>query len=583
MMQRMPYGNRIPGVQFTEESIIPVVNGMEETITCILGTAKTGPSDPTIVTTLEDMKLLFGLPLNDDYGIKAANFILPNKIMYVRVLSKGARAVFKDNAQNVFIAKEGGLHLQEATMDISLEGDRLTLKLLKGGSAIETIVCSTNELDSEYVFKVFDNYSSYLKLGVSSDYNFTTKILTVSGGSKGAAHAIGKVMDSDVVKMEVQSKYPDSTLNGVEVNLLNDLNGKPYVKILRNNVLIEEIPVNSNIESVNDFKERVNASSNYIQINTLVDTTPKKATLDGGDAGTTSVTDEDFMDAIDKIADPSIYRVDTLIIPGVTSPSVQAKAVKVCEDRGDTIFIADHPLGLKASLVRDFVKARGQFSTNTALNSTFVTMFSPWVLVNDGNASYYPPSIVGAKALADNDGKNNIWDAVAGIKRGVLTGIAGLEYDPSRSDLDILYNDGLVNPFVNLTGKGFVIWGNKTLKVPVYKNAPEPLCSLNVRRLVNYLRKAIYDVTLPLVFEANDSFTWQVMKNVVCPILDKVKNGRGIDDYRFVCDETTNTAENIDSLVMTAVLSIRPTRCAEFINIDLKVYPYTVAFEGEED
>ena len=583
MMQRMPYGNRIPGVQFTEESIIPVVNGMEETITCILGTAKTGPSDPTIVTTLEDMKLLFGLPLNDDYGINAANFILPNKIMYVRVLSKGARAVFKDNAQNVFIAKEGGLHLQEATMDISLEGDRLTLKLLKGGSAIETIVCSTNELDSEYVFKVFDNYSSYLKLGVSSDYNFTTKILTVSGGSKGAAHAIGKVMDSDVVKMEVQSKYPDSTLNGVEVNLLNDLNGKPYVKILRNNVLIEEIPVNSNIESVNDFKERVNASSNYIQINTLVDTTPKKATLDGGDAGTTSVTDEDFMDAIDKIADPSIYRVDTLIIPGVTSPSVQAKAVKVCEDRGDTIFIADHPLGLKASLVRDFVKARGQFSTNTALNSTFVTMFSPWVLVNDGNASYYPPSIVGAKALADNDGKNNIWDAVAGIKRGVLTGIAGLEYDPSRSDLDILYNDGLVNPFVNLTGKGFVIWGNKTLKVPVYKNAPEPLCSLNVRRLVNYLRKAIYDVTLPLVFEANDSFTWQVMKNVVCPILDKVKNGRGIDDYRFVCDETTNTAENIDSLVMTAVLSIRPTRCAEFINIDLKVYPYTVAFEGEED
>ena len=583
MMQRMPYGNRIPGVQFTEESIIPVVNGMEETITCILGTAKTGPSDPTIVTTLEDMKLLFGLPLNDDYGIKAANFILPNKIMYVRVLSKGARAVFKDNAQDVFIAKEGGLHLQEATMDISLEGERLTLKLLKGGSAIETIVCSTNKLDSEYVFKVFDNYSSYLKLGVSEDYRFTSKILTVSGGSKGAAHAIGKVMDSDVVKMEVQSKYPDSTLNGVEVNLLNDLNGKPYIKILRNNVLIEEIPVNSNIESVNEFRERVNASSNYIQINTLVDTTPRKATLDGGDAGTTSVTDEDFMDAIDKIADPSIYRVDTLIIPGVTSPSVQAKAVKVCEDRGDSIFIADHPLGLKASLVRDFVKARGQFSTNTALNSTFVTMFSPWVLVNDGNASYYPPSIVGAKALADNDGKNNIWDAVAGIKRGVLTGIAGLEYDPSRSDLDILYNDGLVNPFVNLTGKGFVIWGNKTLKVPVYKNAPEPLCSLNVRRLVNYLRKAIYDVTLPLVFEANDSFTWQVMKNVVCPILDKVKNGRGIDDYRFVCDESTNTAENIDSLVMTAVLSIRPTRCAEFINIDLKVYPYTVAFEGEED
>jgi phage tail sheath protein FI len=144
--------------------------------------------------------------------------------------------------------------------------------------------------------------------------------------------------------------------------------------------------------------------------------------------------------------------------------------------------------------------------------------------------------------------------------------------------MDILYNDALVNPIVNITGKGFVIWGNKTTKPPVYKNAPEPVCSLNVRRLINYLRKVIYDATLPLLFEANDAFTWAMMENIVNPILTTVKNGRGIDDYKFICNETTNTAENIDSLLMTAVLMIRPTRSAEYINIDLNIYPYTVEF-----
>ena len=581
MMQRMPYGNRIPGIQFTEESIIPVVNGSDDTITCIIGTAKTGPTDPTIVSSTEDMRLLFDTPLNDDYGIKAANFILPNKVMYVRVLSKGGRAVFKDNAQNIFIAKEGGEHLKNAQLNIEKSDDKLTFTLSVGGSNLETIVCSSNELDSEYVFRVFDNYSSYLNLAVSSDYTFSSKILEATGGSKGASPAIGKVMASEEVGMEVQSIYPCSTLNGVDVHLLNDLNKKPYIKVIKNGVVIEEIPTTVSIESKDEFIERVNSSSDYIKIVALKDTTPKKVTLADGDGGNTSVTDDDFLDAIDKIADASIYRVDTLIIPGVTSSVVQSKAMNVCQNRGDTLFIADHPLGLKASLVRDFVKSRGKFSTHVSLNSDFVAMFSPWVLVNDGNATYYPPSIVGAKTLADNDKKHNIWDACAGVKRGVLNGISGLEYDPSKTDLDILYNDALVNPIVNITGKGFLIWGNKTLRMPVYKNAPEPLCSLNVRRLVNYLRKAIYDVTLPLVFEANDKFTWDTMSNLVCPILDKVKNGRGIDAYRFVCDETTNTSENIDSLTLTAILSIRPTRCAEYINIDLKIYPYTVAFEGE--
>ena len=573
MSRRLPYGTNVPGIRFTENYIMPAVNGERDTITCILGTANSGPVDPTIIKSASDFKLLFDVALQDDYGIKAANVILPDTVMFVRVLSKGARTVFKDDDKDIFTAKEGGTHLVGSTINISIEKEAIKIDLVRSENLLESIVCSSNPLDGEYIFKVFNNYSTYLKLATSDDYQFEAKSLVGSGGTTGAARGVGQTEG-----FEVATKYPDARLNNTVVHLLNTLEGKPYIQLIRNSQVIEEIPFSNNLENLSDFIARANAISNYIEITKLDSFEPCNVTITGGNAGTTSVTSEDFIEALDKIADASIYRVDTLIIPGVTDNRVQAYAQEICEFRGDTLFIADHPLGLRSNHVRDFVRARGQFTTNTPLASSYVSVFSPWVKYNDGNVSYYPSSIFAAKQLSNNDKSWKVWDSCAGVKRGVLKSIAGLEYDPSKSEMDILYNDALVNPIVNITGKGFIIWGNKTTRPPMYKNAPEPVCSLNVRRLINYLRKVIYDATLPLLFEANDAFTWAMMENIVNPILTTIKNGRGIDDYKFICNETTNTAENIDSLIMSAVLMIRPTRSAEYINIDLNIYPYTVEF-----
>ena len=574
-IQRLPFGNRIPGVQFTEDYILPSVGGTRDTITCIIGTAQTGPVEPTVITTLSDFEALFGLPLADNYGVKAANVILPNTVMYVRVCSTGARVLFKDGSNNVFQAKQGGVALQGAQVQVVVEDEVITVITSQNEEVIETIKCSSNPLDSEYIFNVFDHYSTNLKLSVSEDYTFVDKAFIGVGGTVGATNATAT---ADTI--EIRSKYADAKINGAVFHLLQNINGKPYAQLIQDGKVIEEIPISSNIESVEDFRLRVGSSSSYIEITKLDAITPVSVTLQGGNAGTSNLVDDDYFDALDKIADPSIYQIDTLIIPGVTSTAVQHKAKTVCEDRGDTIFIADHPLGLRGSLVRDYVKAQGRFSTNFPLNSQQVAVFSPWVKYNDGNISFYPPSIIAAQKLASNDKEFNVWDSCAGIKRATLNNIAGLEYEPTKSDLNMLYNDALVNPIVSLTGKGFVIWGNKTTKVPVYANAPEPICSLNVRRLVNYLRKLIYDATLPFVFDVNDNFTWTSISNVVCPLLDAIKNNRGLDDYVFICDETINTAEQIDQLTLNCMLKIRPTRSAEYIDVDLKIYPFTVDFDG---
>jgi phage tail sheath protein FI len=575
---RMPFGNRVPGILFTETSILPVVGGQRDTITCIIGTAKSGPVDPTIVTSIEDLEVIFGSNLVDNYGIRAAQYVLPNTVMYVRVVSKGARVCFKDNAIDVFIAKEGGVLLQGAEVSVTVENDIIDVALVKDDEILETVRCSSNPLDGEFIHKVFDNYSSYLRLGVSEDYEFTSKVFNGVGGSEGAKCAEG-IADN----MKVSSKYPDARLNGVKVNLGINVKGKPYITLTQGKQVIEEIPYSSEIESMNEFKERVNSSSVYINLDELTSIVATTVTLEGGNAGISNLENQDYIDAINRIADPAVFRIDQLLIPGVTESQVQTHAMRVCENRGDTLFLADTPLGLKAGAARDFINAKGRFSSRNALNSSFVATYSPWVKINDGNIVYYPPSIIIAKQMADNDKTFHVWDACAGIKRATLGGIAGLEYNPSKNDMDILYNDGLINPIVNITGKGFVVWGNKTTKIPVYKVAPEPICSANVRRLLNYLRKAIYDVTLPLVFEANDAVTWASMNNAVKPILDAVQDSRGIDAYQFICDETTNTAANIDQLLLTAILKIRPTRAAEYIDVHFKVYPYTVEFDGGEN
>ena len=574
---RMPFGNRVPGVLFTETSILPVVGGQRDTITCIIGTAKSGPVDPQIVNTLEDLEVIFGNALVDSYGIKAANYILPNTVMYVRVVSKGARVRFQDDAIDVFIAKEGGVLLQGAEVSVTVEGDIIDVALVQDDVILETVRCSMNPLDAEFIHKVFDNYSSYLKLGVSEDYEFVNKVFNGIGGTNGARCAEG-VADN----LKVSSKYPDARLNGAKFSIGINVKGKPYATLMIGNAIVEEIPYSSEIESMQEFKERVSSTSAYVNLDELTSLVATTVTLEGGDAGISNVEAQDYIDAINKIADPAVFRIDQLIVPGITDSAVQVHAMRVCENRGDTLYIADTPLGLKAGAVRDFVNAKGRFSARNALNSSFVACYSPWVKINDGNVVYYPPSIVIARQMAENDKAHHVWDACAGINRGTLSGIIGLEYNPSKNDMDILYNDGLINPIVNITGKGFVVWGNKTSKIPVYANAPEPICSANVRRLLNYLRKVIYDVTLPLVFEANDAVTWASMNNAVKPILDAIVDSRGIDAYKFVCDETTNTAANIDQLLLTASLSIRPTRAAEYIDVNLKVYPYTVEFEGGE-
>jgi phage tail sheath protein FI len=56
-------------------------------------------------------------------------------------------------------------------------------------------------------------------------------------------------------------------------------------------------------------------------------------------------------------------------------------------------------------------------------------------------------------------------------------------------------------------------------------------------------------------------------------------SSRGLYEFRVVCDETTNTPDKIDAGVMAAVVFLRPTKAAEFIQVDLVLTNTGVSFE----
>ena len=129
---------------------------------------------------------------------------------------------------------------------------------------------------------------------------------------------------------------------------------------------------------------------------------------------------------------------------------------------------------------------------------------------------------------------------------------------------DALYGNGNnVNALVNYKQQGFTIWGNKTLQ-----RKTSALDRINVRRLMNMVRKAIAATSSYMIFEQNDAMTWAQWTNQVGPYLEGIKRSRGLDDYRVKMDEETVTPYYRDRNQMPGKVWINPTRTAEFIPID---------------
>jgi hypothetical protein len=167
-----------------------------------------------------------------------------------------------------------------------------------------------------------------------------------------------------------------------------------------------------------------------------------------------------------------------------------------------------------------------------------------------------------AGLCVNTDNVRDPWFSPAGFNRGNLKNVVRLAWNPTKTNRDTLYAQG-VNPVATFPGNGTVLYGDKTLQTK-----PSAFDRINVRRLFIVLEKTIAQAAQYSLFEFNDEFTRAQFVALVTPFLRDIQGRRGIYDFRVVCDTTNNTAQVIDSNQFVGDIYIKPARAINFIQLN---------------
>ena len=280
--------------------------------------------------------------------------------------------------------------------------------------------------------------------------------------------------------------------------------------------------------------------------------------------------------ALNLISNQDEYDINLLMLPGVIDnlgsahASITAKAIEVCENRGDCFLIYDPvQYGNGSDLLGT---ATGKAENR---DSNYAAVYWPWLQISDsqtGKMRWVPPSCVIPGAFAFNDKVSAPWFAPAGLNRGGLSTVIQAERKLTHANRDTLYESN-VNPIATFPGQGVVVWGQKTLQ----KKA-SALDRVNVRRLMIKVKKFIASSSRFLVFEQNTQQTRNRFLNIVNPYLEQVQANSGLSAFKVVMDDTNNTPDIVDRNILYGQLFLQPTRTAEFIVLDFTIQPTGAAF-----
>ena len=109
--------------------------------------------------------------------------------------------------------------------------------------------------------------------------------------------------------------------------------------------------------------------------------------------------------------------------------------------------------------------------------------------------------------------------------------------------------------------------------------AASSLDRINVRRLLIFAKRTIKVASKELVFEPNNSSTYTKFTNKVNPILEKVRQDRGIERFKVVMDVNTNTPDVVDRNTMVGKIFLQPTKSVEFVDLRFIITNAGVQFE----
>jgi len=287
--------------------------------------------------------------------------------------------------------------------------------------------------------------------------------------------------------------------------------------------------------------------------------------------------------AVDIMTDPMTVNINILTVPGVRESFVTDHALDKTKAYSMAIYLLDlihydqdQNRLYGDSLKRPDVRETSEQFESRALDNNYGATFFPDVFINDpinNQVVKVPSSVAALSTLGFNDKVAFPWFAPAGFNRGALDFVTNVGVRLSSEDRDILY-DARINPIAVFPNAGFVIFGQKSLQM-----AKSALDRVNVRRLLLEIKRQIVRVADKLLFEPNNAQTRARFLAQVTPLLALIQAQAGIEQFKVVCDETNNTAEDVEANKMNGRIIVVPTRAVEFISIDFIITNSGVSFE----
>ena len=280
--------------------------------------------------------------------------------------------------------------------------------------------------------------------------------------------------------------------------------------------------------------------------------------------------------------------VNLIAAPGQFHRQVLDELADIASSRGDALALLATPFDLTVAEIVSWAngsmtpEAEVPYPPISSLNTSYATLMYQWVRTYDSvnDVSVWTSSEgAHASAMALTDNAADPWFAPAGLTRGKLTFIEDITYSPSQGEREILYGNtgsvqNAINPWVNFRGQGIAIWGQRTLQ-----RASTSLDRINVRRLMNALKKTIATSTQYLVFDPNDPTLWNQWEMLIRPYMKSVQARRGLAAWKVQMDSTTTTALDIDQNRAVGRIFVQPTKTAEIISLQFILTPTGVSFE----
>jgi len=322
----------------------------------------------------------------------------------------------------------------------------------------------------------------------------------------------------------------------------------------------------------------INNGSNWVYVvGTLSDSV--SASLDSG-VQSDSLTTSEYATGFDLFEDIDTTTVDFLIAPSMSSASnhrtVVNDLVAIAQDGRQDCMVVASPN--RAAVVNN--SGSEVTDTTTALNgltrSSYLAVDNNFLKVYDKYNDQYifiPAASSTAGIMASTAVNAAPWFSPAGSRRGQYLGVTSLAYSANKTERDTLYKAG-INPVANIPGEGILLYGDKT-----HLSRPSAFDRINVRRLFLVIERSIAAAAKNVLFEFNDEFTRAEFVSIVEPFLREIQGGRGITDFRVVCDETNNTAAVIDRNEFISNLFIKPARSINFVTLNFVAARTGVAFE----